>query len=163
MKSEEVSKLVYMVLADCKDPEAVPAGQKVELWSAVFRNVPYEIGVQAALLCLRRSPDFPTISCMYEAVKELTPQRTPAPGDDEAWRNVLDEIRRCGTYMAPAFMHPLIDLVVRRFGWLELCMSGEDSTDVRARFCKEYNALRRRYFFNPELEHEGGDKACTRA
>lgn len=64
-------------------------------------------------------------------------------GAEDAWGDVVAEIRRVGAYGAPSFADPHTAHAVERLGWRNLCGSTNDAAD-RARFCELYNRARDR-------------------
>lgn len=60
---------------------------------------------------------------------------------DEAWIEVLEAIRRIGSYGKPQWSNDLIERSVKAFGWIELCMTENDQMSyARDSFMKIYKA-----------------------
>lgn len=60
---------------------------------------------------------------------------------DEAWIEVLEAIRRIGSYGKPQWSNDLIERTVKAFGWTELCMTENDQMSyARDSFMKIYKA-----------------------
>lgn len=60
---------------------------------------------------------------------------------DEAWIEVLEAIRRIGSYGKPQWSNDLIERTVKAFGWMELCMTETDQMSyARDSFMKIYKA-----------------------
>lgn len=60
---------------------------------------------------------------------------------DEAWIEVLEAIRRIGSYGKPQWSNDLIERTVKAFGWMELCMTENDQMSyARDSFMKIYKA-----------------------
>lgn len=60
---------------------------------------------------------------------------------DEAWIEVLEAIRRVGSYGKPQWSCDLIERTVKAFGWSELCMTETDKMSyARDSFMKIYKA-----------------------
>lgn len=60
---------------------------------------------------------------------------------DEAWIEVLEAIRRIGSYGKPQWSNDMIEHTVKAFGWTELCMTETDQMSyARDSFMKIYKA-----------------------
>src|SRR5690242_11986955 len=54
-------------------------------------------------------------------IRDATTARVAAPEWEAAWNEVLEACDAFGRYRIPRFGHPLIELAVRRIGWLAIC------------------------------------------
>lgn len=68
------------------------------------------------------------------------------PDGDQAWAEVLDQIRRVGYVGRPAWSHPAVETAVQAFGWLALCESTTQMAD-RAHFLRIYEDVQERVTF----------------
>lgn len=62
---------------------------------------------------------------------------------EEAWRAVLAEVRRVGSWGTPQFRDPLVAQAVKAVGWLAICQSELIGVE-RAHFSKAYAACQTR-------------------
>lgn len=108
--------------------------------------------------CLRHvatSPFFPKVSELRAAAVAITCQ--PSPDPVEAWGVLRKAMSRYGAYgvpcgeedgwgyRPPVFDDPIINHLVKQFGWRELCLSDEDTAmSDRARFLDAYARLAQR-------------------
>jgi hypothetical protein len=116
-----------------------------------------DLDYQAAALAikqLRQTATFlPSIAEIRRAAAEITAGHLP--DGDQAWADVLAQIRRVGWTGRPSWSHPAIADTVRAMGWRELCASTNQIAD-RAHFLKLYDAGRAR------LERERSTDPTTR-
>lgn len=64
---------------------------------------------------------------------------------DEAWTEVIDAMRRIGSYGVPTWSNERIAQTVRAFGWRELCATETDQLSIiRAQFMRIYEAQTKR-------------------
>lgn len=110
----------------------------VDLWCEVLRPYPAPAVRAAVLAHIARSPYWPTLS------EVLTPLAQADQLDaDEAWAQVLAEVRRVGLYGTPQFADPLVADTVARLGWRAVCTS--EAPDVlRGQFRQFYQTARDR-------------------
>ena len=87
---------------------------------------------------------FPTIAEITEAVEKFNPQ---LPGADQAWLEVMEQIRKTGYFGIPQFMTPCIMDAVKTIGWTNLCTSEQIGVE-RAHFMKIYDAIKGRHTDN---------------
>ena len=83
----------------------------------------------------------PTIADLRRLCAQVSAPAMPDWG--EAWRELLDQIGRVGSYGAPSWSHPVIAEAVRQFGpWREVCAMEIDQTPTnRAQFRQIYEAI----------------------
>jgi hypothetical protein len=91
---------------------------------------------------LRQTRKFlPTIPEIRELAAEIVGGHLP--DGDEAWGEVMDQIRAVGSSASPSFSHDAIAKVVHAMGWRELCASDNQVAD-RAHFLRLYGSARQR-------------------
>jgi hypothetical protein len=112
-----------------------------EAYAIALADVPAELAMGAAQQALRTSRFFPTPSEVRELVAE---EVLDLPTPEEAWEEVLAEIRAVGRYGRPRFTSDVLAETVARLGWLSLC-GAEDVAAARATFERSYKAHRRRW------------------
>ena len=86
----------------------------------------------------------PTVADLRRLCAQVSAPTLPDWGD--AWREMLDQIARVGSYGTPFWSSPIIAEAVRQFGpWRELCaMEIAQTSTNRAQFRDVYNAVRAR-------------------
>lgn len=137
MTSREVESVLRLLAVNySRDLSKNPA--LVDLWCEVLRPYPAAAVRAAALAHIARSPYWPTLSDV------LTPlARSEHVDADEAWAQVLAEVRRVGVYGTPQFPDPLVAATVVRLGWRAVCTS--EAPDVlRGQFRQAYQTARDR-------------------
>lgn len=125
---------------------SVPIAQT---WAAVMPRVSYTDAERATLTYMQTGGQFPpkpsdvlSILAREQVGSSLLPE--------EAWREVMDEVRRVGFHPLPRFVHgkiepplertfssPLIERAVKAVGWDTICLGEiDDMPTIRAQFIK---------------------------
>lgn len=93
-----------------------------------------------AIKTLRQTSRFlPSIAEIRQAAAEI--HSGHLPDEDEAWAEVMANIRAHGWTGHPTWTHPAIETTVRTFGWRDLCASTNQVAD-RAHFLALYRTQR---------------------
>lgn len=82
----------------------------------------------------------PTVAELRERYHALTRTLGQLTATD-AWGQVKEEIRRVGSWGLPKFTDPTVAHVVKRMGWLELCLSESPEGVDRAQFERMYKEI----------------------
>lgn len=126
----------------------------VEIYTRLLVDLDFDTLKAATLHCATVHKFFPTVAEIRAAAVELQTMAEGIPSESEAWGEVVKQIQAVGSYGKPKFSHPLIEDVVRQLGWINLCMS-ENQTADRARFMDAYSiafqSSRRRAQMLPEV------------
>jgi len=129
--------LASLAAAAAAYPNFVLKPETIQLYVSFLADIDDAALDQAMKTCIARGKFFPTIAEIREAAANLTTANLPAAA--EAWGEVLEQMRRVGSYRQPEFSNPVISRVVSYFGWRELCIS-ENLVADRARFLQAYEA-----------------------
>ncbi len=113
----------------------------VALYADLLADIDPAVLRLAALKHIAGSKWYPTVAELRSAATDLTRPRIRTGA--EAWGDVLSEVKRVGSYKAPAFADPVTARVVAGIGWQNICMS-EDMMADRAHFIKAYEASSKR-------------------
>jgi len=100
--------------------------------------------LMAAVTLLSRTSTF--LPSIFEIRSAVLDARRGGRGrsPEDAWGDVLSEIRRVGAYGVPVFTDPIVAFTVGRLGWRNLCLEGRNDAADRARFCELYGQARDR-------------------
>ncbi len=157
MTHEEAGQVVAILRAHY--PQWKATAETAKIWAECFLDLDYEL-VNAALrrLLLSSPREFPPPVAMIraEAAKLVDPAISVSP--EEAWAEVLRQVRRVGYCGAPLWSHPALAQAVEAMGWREICTSEEGDTGTRAHFFRVYaahqNRRRENAILPPELRLE---------
>jgi hypothetical protein len=95
-----------------------------------------------AVKTLRQTSKFlPSIAEIRQAAAEI--HAGHLPDEDEAWAEVMANIRHHGWTGTPTWTHPAIHATVKAMGWRDLCASTNQVAD-RAHFLSLYRTQRAR-------------------
>ncbi len=117
--------------------------ESAALYEKMLADLDFEL-VKAAvhrLVAVQTQAFIPTIGAIRtEAARQA---HGALRSGEEAWGDVLAEIRRTGAYGRPRLKDGVAAKCVELMGWRDLCLSTNDVAD-RARFCTLYVDLRDR-------------------
>lgn len=92
-----------------------------------------------------KSNFFPTVAEIKKQVKEIRDLLYPkshVKTADEAWSEVLDQMKIAFPYKAPVFSSKEIRDTVNTLGWMNICETSTDKVGItRAQFRDTYNAI----------------------
>jgi len=140
MTREETAKLIAMLKAIWPNHPIHNAEALIAAYHLVWADIPYDAGLAAVTQYAASERYFPSPA----EIRELAAQHLGvAPTPEEAWQEVVTQMREHGFYGRPAFSHPMIAAAVRDVGWRTLCGS-EQPDATRRQFLSAYGARRQR-------------------
>jgi hypothetical protein len=140
MTETEATRLVGGLMAAYRTGEHL-APETIDAYIEDILDLDYEPAA-IAVKQLRQTRTFlPSIAELRQATAIITTGRLPDP--DEAWAEVMQQLRAVGHSGQPTFTDSAIAATVRAMGWLELCASTNQVAD-RAHFLKLYGTARAR-------------------
>ncbi len=157
----EVVAVLALVAATYPDRFEV-TDARIDVYAALLSDLDIDALLLATRQCLATSPHPPTPAELRTTVAALTRPALPTWGD--AWRELLDQIGRVGSYGTPAWSSPLVAEAVRQFGpWRETCaMEIADTGTHRAQFRQIFEAVGARAHFDQSLLPDARALAVTR-
>jgi hypothetical protein len=145
-------------------PNAVLSPATGKIYERFLLDLDATIADAAVFRLIGTHKFLPTIAEIRTMANDVA--RGPLRGAEEAWGDVVSEIRRVGAYGAPQLSDPLAAYAVERLGWRNLCGSSNDAAD-RARFCELYARARDREReatqASPGLRGTGGARRLSSA
>lgn len=125
-------------------PTEVLPDERIDLYARMLGDLSDEMLEAATLHVIASSPFFPKVADLRKAAYEIYQEEKGLPTAGEAWGEVMQQIRRVGSYGKPEFSLPIIANAVKAMGgWVMLCRSEEPMAD-RAHFFRVYDALAER-------------------
>jgi hypothetical protein len=131
---KEALRLVAWATANFPQLQERDMRPTAELWAKMLGDIPYQLAEKALMKVLATARYFPTVAEIREAAAELQHGRPMTA--DEAWGLVAEAVRRYGYYReqeALASLPPEVAVIVRRFGWQEICACEEPDV-IRGQF-----------------------------
>lgn len=107
----------------------------IEVYCAMLADVDMGDLQRACIWCIANREFFPTVSELRAGMAETAADKPP--DEDQAWSEVLREVRRVGSWGDPQFSHPAISRAVQGVGWKDICMSEKIGVE-RAHFLRAY-------------------------
>jgi hypothetical protein len=137
---EQVTALLGVIAAAHPDRFEI-TDERIDVYADLLADLDITDLKAATRQHLATSPHPPTIADLRRGCAQVSAPAMPAWG--EAWRELLDQIGRVGSYAAPSWSHPVIAEAVRQFGpWREVCAMEIDQTPTnRAQFRQIYEAI----------------------
>ena len=121
------------------DKDALKA--TVQLYRQTLRDIDGTLLYAATLQHISSNKWFPTISELRDAAYALI--RNGEPSAEEAWNEVVQEIKRAYIYKPYQFSDERIKCTVESIGWHNICLS-ENIGIERAHFFRTYTQLSNR-------------------
>jgi hypothetical protein len=127
---------------------------RAQVYCEHLADLPLEQVEGAIAHAIRTGGDFlPTISALRGIVAEAA---CKLPGVDEAWAEVMRQVRRVGRYRSPSWSSPSIAAAVDGVGgWQAIC-NAENEGIIRAHFARAYEASRGRAVESEQLGEVAG-------
>lgn len=140
MKQSEAAKLVAVLVASYPR-QPMPPGT-TEAYENMLADLPFAETGAAVERWIKTQKYFPTIAEIRGAVADAeTGRMAPA----EAWVEVMEAVRRVGSYRTPKWSHPAIADAIRAMGgWQDFCASDDPQTVLRSQFLKLFDQLQAR-------------------
>lgn len=137
---EQVTALLGVIAAAHPDRFEI-TDERIDVYADLLADLDITDLKAATRQHLATSPHPPTIADLRRLCAQVSAPAMPDWG--EAWRELLDQIGRVGSYGAPSWSHPVIAEAVRQFGpWREVCAMEIDQTPTnRAQFRQIYEAI----------------------
>lgn len=137
---EQVTALLGVIAAAHPDRFEI-TDERIDVYADLLADLDITDLKAATRQHLATSPHPPTIADLRRGCAQVSAPAMPDWG--EAWRELLDQIGRVGSYGAPSWSHPVIAEAVRQFGpWREVCAMEIDQTPTnRAQFRQIYEAI----------------------
>ena len=137
MQRGEAAKLVAMLSAAYRDAPISEA--TAEVYEAMLADLDFAAGQQAVQRLICSSKWLPTVAEIRAAAADV--RHGPVRAGGEAWGDVVEAIRRVGSYRpAPTFADPMVNDCVKFMGWRDLCLGTNEAAD-RAKFVSLYDSL----------------------
>lgn len=125
-------------------PKSGMAAEHIEVYAQALTVVSVQVLQAAVFKCLRTYKFFPSISEIMEQAEALaeTMQGKDRLSADEAWHQVMREVKTKANFLAPSFEDENVAEATKLFGWGELHMIREHEVGIaRAQFKKIYEGV----------------------
>lgn len=141
MANDEEVRTVLGILASAYPGQFKVTEDSVLIYVATLADIPAPDLAMAARHHIATSKWPPTVAELREAHHALTKPATLTAM--EAWGEVIQALRRVGSWGTPSWSSPLVEATVNALGgWPSMCaMDIQDTPTVRAQFRDAYNAL----------------------
>lgn len=120
---------------------------KIRAYAIALSDLDLEALSAGVIRCLKTKTFFPSIPEIREAANTITEYVTGTgmKSPDEAWKEVLMQIREAFIYKKPVFSTPEIEQAAFAMGWSGMCaVEKKDIGTVRAQFLKLYDSVCKR-------------------
>jgi len=110
-------------------------------WYVIVSDMPYDLFAAAVFDVCRNEKKPPFGVNLGAMLRERAHalETSSCPPAEEAWGEVLDQVRRRGAYGSPSFRSSVTAEAVKRIGWREICGAKEGDPALRAHFYRTYD------------------------
>lgn len=115
--------------------------QQLDFYVSMLADIPPAALAAGVTYCIQHSKFLPSIAEIREAAQTgiNLASGTHAMTENEAWGLVQKAIRSVGMYEKPKFDSPILQQVVDRLGWKDICQTPTEDTGIlRAQFRRAY-------------------------
>lgn len=138
MTKEECWKLIGLLFTTY--PTANLDVKHAEAYSSAIIDLPADAAAKAIDRLRRTNRFLPSVAEVREATAEVV--LGPKRSGEEAYRVLLEAIRKYGRYEVPQFSDPHLARALGVWGgWVDACNSPDDDPGGRARFIELYEQL----------------------
>lgn len=137
MTRADAAEIVAMLTAAF--PDARWSDATCQLYEQAILDLDVQVARAATLRLIATSRFRPTVAELRDAAADVAVGERRRGAD--AWGDVVQAIRRFGSYRTPVFDDPITARVVEALGWRNLCLSESPEASDRARFIELYEAF----------------------
>lgn len=135
MTQDECYKLISVLFTSY--PTAKVSQRNAEAFASALADLPADVAAQAIDRLRRTMVFLPGISQIREAAAEVV--LGPKRSGEDAYRILLETIRKVGRYEVPTFTDPHLQRALGVWGsWIDACNSPSEDPGGRARFIELY-------------------------
>lgn len=120
--------------------EGIDADFALQVYHEILDDVDDNLLIAATLQWLStKRPFHPAPGELRDLALSIVKRNEPSA--DEAWIEVIDSMRKIGSYRLPEWSSARIERTVKAFGWKELCATDNEQIPfVRSQFLRFYQA-----------------------
>ena len=128
----------------CAYPAARITEETIQVYAVALSEL-HETEIAAGVLrCIRTCKFFPSIAEIMDASQSVVKAAngTTCKSPDEAWKEVVQQMKDAFVYRKPVFSTPEIEQAALSMGWNSLCETPVDQAGVaRAQFLRLYESV----------------------
>lgn len=137
-------KEILNILLDAYKSTNNISAETMLVYSATLADIPIPALKSGVVKCIESCKFFPSVAEIRQASKDFYEEvsGTRRKSYDEAWLEVMQNLKSVGYYGTPHWSSTEIEQAVKTMGWTELCSIEEEALQaVRAQFRGIYNAI----------------------
>ena len=117
--------------------------ESLNAWYHIVSDMPHDLFASAVFDICRNLPKTPYGVNLGALIREKACALALGSflSAEEAWGEVLDQVRRSGIYGNPSFSNNTIALAVKNIGWKNICLSDVSDGTIRAHFYRTYSTI----------------------
>lgn len=115
--------------------------KRLAAYAMALKGVPERLLLKACHKLMLENKFLPAVSEILQACRSLIGsvfdnkrERTWA----EAWTEIMDQVRRCGTYEKPKWSTPEIAAAVKSYGYIDLCSLQQNELQTASAQCRRF-------------------------
>lgn len=144
MASKQAIAQILIILAAAYPRFDAPKDTS-RVYAELLADIPNELLIAGAKHHATTSKWFPSVAELRAAAFDIQAKAQGTPNAEEAWGEVMHQVRNVGSWGRPQFSTPLVGMAVDGLsGWATLCASTNVVAD-RAHFLRIYDGLLQRH------------------
>lgn len=115
--------------------------KQLAAYAMMLKDIPVQVLMKACHKLMLESKFLPAISEVIQACRIITGEINPEARERtwaEAWEEIMEQVRICGTYDRPTFSTPEIGAAAKAYGWRELCQLHTDEIQTASAQCRRF-------------------------
>ena len=104
-------------------------------------DVPEELLMRACHKLMLENKFLPAISEIVQACRNLVGSVDDTKRErtwQEAWQEIMEQVRRCGSYDKPEWSTPEIEKTVKSYGYMDLCSLQKSELQTASAQCRRF-------------------------
>ncbi len=119
------------------------AGNEKQLaaYAMVLQDIPDQLLMKACHKLMLENKFLPAISEIVQACRSLVGETDESKRERtwaEAWKEIMNQVRKCGTWERPVFSTPEIEAAAKAFGWSDLCQLQKTELETASAQCRRF-------------------------
>ena len=154
-QNKNVKVMQLLTLLSKSYPHSKADGSTLALYVKALEPLSYAQIEAGVTKCMRKCKFFPTVAEIFESAERMTmtANNTGKPDAGEAWKEVMDNVRKYSCYKPWQYSCAEVEQAVWQFGKMDLIMLESDAVNTaRAQFMRIYNTIVERQAETEEIK-----------
>jgi len=115
--------------------------KQLAAYAMMLKDIPVQVLMKACHKLMLESKFLPAISEVIQACRIITGEINPEARERtwaEAWEEIMEQVRICGTYDRPKWSTPEIAQAVKSYGYSDLCRLDRCDLQTASAQCRRF-------------------------